>query len=169
MIMANARKYAGNTYYKLEELHDKPPVRERISLVAEEDGKYGKRLVATFESGKKLSLNATSVGNLIRDLGGETDEWNDHDVKVYAGEVAFQNGRADCILVEAIDVDKPIESRKALVERSPAKPVDAQSGGGGRHVMQPLSASPTTRQEHWGHGSGRWLYQHAHVRRQQRQ
>ena len=127
--MTNARKYVGGTYYKLEDLHGQPPALERICFVVEEDGKYGKRLVATFESGKKLSLNATSVGNLIRDLGDETEEWNDHNVKVYAGEVAFQNGMADCILVEAIDVDKPV-SRKALVERSPAKPVDLKSGGG---------------------------------------
>ena len=87
----------------------------------------------TFESGKKLSLNKTSVGNLRRDIDDDYDHWAGHEVKVFAGQVEFQNRQTDCVIVEAVDVDRPIpESRKAVVERSPAKPVDLKSGGGVR-------------------------------------
>jgi hypothetical protein len=122
--MPSALKYAGSSFVTLASLRDKPPLLERISFVQEEvDGKYGDRLVMTFESGKKLSLNKTSVSNLRRDVDDNYDLWTGHGVKVFAGQVEFQNRLTDCVIVEAVDVDKPIqESRKALVERSPAKP-----------------------------------------------
>jgi hypothetical protein len=104
--MTSLRKYGpANKFIKFEELHDKPPMRERIGLVKPELGKFGERLVLTFEpSGRMLSLNKTSVGNLLRDLGEDDSDWVGQLVEVYAGEVETQNGPADAILVRAVDV-----------------------------------------------------------------
>ena len=105
--MANARKYAGSPYVKLDHLRGKPPLRERIAFVAEETGNFGERLVVTFESGKRLSLNATSVGNLMSDIDADYDNWTGHDVEIYAGEVGFQGTKKDAVLVRMIDGDTP--------------------------------------------------------------
>jgi hypothetical protein len=109
--MPAAGKFAGSSYIKLEDLKNKPPLRERISFVKEEDGKYGAKLVLFFESGKKLSLNTTSVGNLIRDISEDCDDWPRHDFEVFAGEVDFQNGQANAVLVQLITGKK----RKAFI------------------------------------------------------
>ena len=111
--MANARKYAGSSYLKLGDLHGNPPLRETISYVAEETGKYGEKLVLFFESGNKLSLNRTSVGNLVRDIGPDSDDWAGHEVEVFAGEVDFQHGKADAVLVRLIATDTPPGAKKA--------------------------------------------------------
>jgi hypothetical protein len=105
--MANARKYAGSPYIKLDHLRGKPPLRERIAFVAEETGNFGERLVVTFESGKRLSLNATSVGNLMSDINADYDNWSGHDVEIYAGEVGFQGTKKDAVLVRVVDLDTP--------------------------------------------------------------
>lgn len=105
--MASASKYAGSRYIKLDDLHGKRPLRERISYAKEEEGKFGAKLVLFFESGAKLSLNATSVGVLIRDIGDDFDAWVGFDVQVYAGEVDTKSGRADAVLVRLIDGNTP--------------------------------------------------------------
>jgi hypothetical protein len=48
-------------WLNLEDLHDKPPIRERIGLVkVDTTGKFGERIVLTLEpSGQMLSLNKT--------------------------------------------------------------------------------------------------------------
>ena len=96
--MGNARKFAGSQFITLQSLKGRPSLHERIEFVTEEDGKYGQKLVVTFESGMRLSLNATSVGNLIRDIDTDFDNWVGREVTVRAGEVDFQNGKADAIL-----------------------------------------------------------------------
>jgi hypothetical protein len=118
--MASASKFAGSRYIKLDDLHGKRPLRERISYAKEEEGKFGAKLVLFFESGAKLSLNATSVGVLIRDVGDDFDTWNGHDVEVYAGEVDTKSGRADAVLVRLIDVDAPTTPGKPT---APSRPV----------------------------------------------
>jgi hypothetical protein len=51
-------------------------MQERIGAVKPETGKFGERLVLTFDpSGKMLSLNKTSVGNLLRDFGEDDSGW----------------------------------------------------------------------------------------------
>jgi hypothetical protein len=75
------------------------------------DDDYGKcqqiRRLALHQSGAKLSLNATSVGVLIRDIGDDFDAWVGFDVQVYAGEVDTKSGRADAVLVRLIDGNTP--------------------------------------------------------------
>jgi len=105
ITMTNLKRFGpGSKYLKLEDVHGKPPTHERIGLVKPENGKFGERLVLTFEpSGKMLSLNKTSVGNLLRDFGEDDSDWVGKLVEVYAGEVETQNGTADAILVRAAD------------------------------------------------------------------
>ena len=106
--MPSAAKYAGGGFITLDSLKGKPPLIEQIAVVKEETGgKYGDRLVLVFESGKQLSLNKTSVGNLRRDIDDNWDLWPSHTVKIFAGEVDFQSGTTRCVLVEGIDVDRP--------------------------------------------------------------
>ena len=114
----------GSKYLKLEDVHGKPPMRERIGLVKPEKGKFGERLVLTFEpSGKMLSLNKPSVGNLLRDFGEDDSDWVGKLVEVYAGEVETQNGTADAILVRAADLDATAAAKVA----KPAKAKSAKS------------------------------------------
>ena len=103
-IMVSARKYGfTNRFYKLEELHGGPALRECIELVqVNTAGKYGDRLELIFEpSGKKLSLNKTSVEVLIEAFGEETDNWPGRFVEIYAGEIDTKDGTQDAILVRA--------------------------------------------------------------------
>lgn len=133
--MTNARKYAGGSrYIKLDDLHESGPLREQIAVVKEEAGKYGDKLVLVFESGKQLSLNTTSVGNLIRDIDQDTDNWIGHFVEVYAGEVEFQNGMAGAVLVRLVDGDTslkpPIKTSAAPTSPTPPRKKTANSRRG---------------------------------------
>ena len=92
-------------------------------------GKFGAKLVLFFESGRKLSLNGTSVGNLIRDIGQDYDDWTAHDVKVFAGEVDFKHGKADAVLVELIDTDTPPPTSSKTPPEPPKKPTSKAAAG----------------------------------------
>jgi hypothetical protein len=127
--MVNLRKYGPtNKWLKLEDLHDKPPMRERIGLVKPDNGKFGERLVLTFEpSGQMLSLNKTSVGNLLRDFGEDDSNWVGQLVEVYAGEVETQNGPTDAVLVRGVtDVpaDAAIAAKAAKATKAAKKSND---------------------------------------------
>jgi hypothetical protein len=129
--MVNVKDYAGATFIKFDDLQD-GPLEEQIAAVNQENGQFGKRLVLAFETGRQLSLNKTSVTGLMLDLGPDSDDWIGHTVEVYAGQIKYQGAMKDAIRVRVVGVDKPEpEPRKALVERSPAKPTDLRSGGGG--------------------------------------
>jgi hypothetical protein len=128
--MANLRKYGPtNRFLKPENLLDKPPMRERIGLVEPDSkGKFGERLVVTFEpSGWKLSLNRTSVGNLLRDLGDDDSDWVGKLVEIFAGEVETQNGPTDAILVRVVPdapVDATIAAKATKTKAKTAKSSD---------------------------------------------
>jgi hypothetical protein len=130
--MPNIREYAGANFIKFDDLQD-GPLEEQIAAVNQENGQFGKRLVLAFETGRQLSLNKTSVTGLMLDLGPDSDDWIGHTVEVYAGQIKYQGVMKDAVRVRVTGLDKSEpEPRRALVERSPAKPVDAQSGGGVR-------------------------------------
>jgi hypothetical protein len=113
--MTSLRKYGpAGKWLKLEDLHDKPPLRERIGLVKIENGKFGERVVLVLEpSGQMLSLNKTSVGNLLRDFGEDDSGWVHQLVEIYAGEVETQNGPADAVLVRAVEGSTDAEPKPA--------------------------------------------------------
>jgi hypothetical protein len=124
----NLKKYGpAHKWLKLEDFHGKPPRRERIGLVKPDtSGKYGERLVLTFEpSGQKLSLNKTSVGNLLRDFGENDDDWVGKLVEISAGEVDGPQGTTDAIVVHGV-TDVPVDAAIAA-KAAKAKP---KAGGG---------------------------------------
>lgn len=84
-------------------------MREKIGLVKADNGKFGERLQLTLEpSGRMLSLNKTSVRNLINDFGDDDGKWKDKEIEVYAGKVEMQGGRqADAVLVKAAKSAQP--------------------------------------------------------------
>ena len=117
------KKYGpASKWIRLEDLHDKPPKRERIGDVKEDTtGKFGARLVVTFEpSGQMLSLNKTSVGNLLRDFGENDDDWVGKLVEIYAGEVDGPQGTTDAILVRGV-TDVPADAAIAAKAAKKAK------------------------------------------------
>jgi hypothetical protein len=112
--MTSLRKYASSgKYIKLDELLNKPPLREQIAFVKVEDGKFGERVVLVFESGRELSLNKTSVGNLMRDFGDEDNGWVGRSVEVYAGEVETKSGTMDAVLARAANASPADEAKPA--------------------------------------------------------
>jgi hypothetical protein len=119
--MVSLRKYGpGSKYIKLEELHDRPPLREQIAVVKIEDGQFGERVVLVFDqSGRMLSLNKTSVGNLMRDFGEEDDGWVGQFVEIYAGEVDGPNGKTDAVLVRAAADAPPAAEPVEPVQKKP--------------------------------------------------
>jgi hypothetical protein len=118
----NLRKYGpANKWLKLEDLHGKPPTRERIGAVRVEDGRYGERIVLVFEpSGKMLSLNQTSTGDLLNDLGENDDDWLGRTIEIFAGEVQTKNGMTDAILVRGLP-DVPADAAIAAKATKAAK------------------------------------------------
>ena len=60
--MTNLRRFGPiNKFIKLEDLKDRPPLVEKIGLVKPENGKFGERLVLTFEpSGRKTAPTSIS-------------------------------------------------------------------------------------------------------------
>jgi hypothetical protein len=125
IMTISLKKYGPiNKWLKLEDLHGKPPMRQRIGLVKVEDGKFGERVVLVFEpSGQMLSLNKTSVGNLLRDFGDNDDDWLGKLVEIYAGEVDGPQGKTDAILacgVTDVPADAAIAT-KAAVKAAKAK------------------------------------------------
>ena len=119
----NLKKYGpANKWLKLEDFHGKPPRQERIGLVKEDtSGKFGARLVITLEpSGQMLSLNKTSVGNLLRDLGENDDDWVGKTIEIFAGEIDGPQGTTDAILVHGVP-DVPVDAAMAAKAAKAAK------------------------------------------------
>jgi hypothetical protein len=115
-------------WLKLEDLHGKPPIRgERIGLIKVADGKYGERVVLVLEpSGKMLSLNKTSVGNLLRDFGENDKDWLGKTVEIYAGEVDGPQGTTDAVLVRGV-TDMPADAAIAAKGLKAAKEASKSS------------------------------------------
>ena len=120
--MTNLRKYGPtNKYLKLEDIADRPPRREQIGLVKIENGKFGERIVLVLEpSGQMLSLDKTSVGNLLRDFGEDDGDWLGKTVEVYVGEVATNSGTMDAVLVRGV-TDAPVDAAVAAKAMKAAK------------------------------------------------
>lgn len=95
-------------------------MREQIGCVQPENGQFGERLVLTFApSGRMISLNKTSVGNLLRDFGEDDSSWINQFVEIYAGTVQTKDGTADAVLVRA--ADRPADAAGAVKVARPAK------------------------------------------------
>ena len=112
-------KYLKRGFIKLEHV-ERGPLFERIEDVA--PGNYEK-LVVTFSSGAKLSLNQTNLGVLCNELGMNDREWLGADVKLFKGEVPTNNGPAPSVLLEVLAPDDsepaPTSNPKALANEIP--------------------------------------------------
>jgi hypothetical protein len=73
-------------------------------------GKFGK-LVLTFRSGRKLSLNKTNLKTLQKAYGMNSDDWIGKHVKLYVGELMGESGPVDSVLLAP--VSPPIIKQKA--------------------------------------------------------
>lgn len=84
------KKYTGSTFISLSDVED-GPLTLRIADIVE--GQFEK-LNLLFTSGERFSVNKTNLGRLIRELGDDTRDWRDADVKLFAGEFVDRQGNA---------------------------------------------------------------------------
>ena len=94
------RKFSGsNTFIKVEDVRS-GALHEKIAGVAV--GKFGKPDI-TFESGVKLSVNATNTKALIRAFGADSESWIGHDVELYLGSIEYQGRDQEAVLLRALE------------------------------------------------------------------
>ena len=84
--------------------------------------------MAFFESGRKLSLNATSVGILCRDIDQDTDHWTGRNIEIFAGEVDTKSGRTDAVLVRVLDGKTPLQPPTGPPKAPPPKMSAGRAG-----------------------------------------
>jgi len=89
-------KFAGPHFLNLDDLAN-GPLEEKIIDVQE--GRYG-RPDLYFESGNRLSLNATNVRTLIRLWGKDSQNYIDKTVKLYIGDVPFEGKPQPTVLIQ---------------------------------------------------------------------
>jgi Type III restriction enzyme, res subunit len=109
------RKFAGSSFYKVADVR-KGPVQEKIAGIVM--GKYGKP-DAVFESGSKLSLNATNVKTLIRASGTDSEFWRDQTIELFEGEIEYQGKPQEAVLLRAVST---LELEKKKKEKKARKP-----------------------------------------------
>jgi hypothetical protein len=93
------RKFSGSTFVKVADVRS-GQMQEKIASV--EIGQFGKPDI-TFESGAKLSINATNNKTLMRAFGTDSDGWIGHVVELYLGEIDYQGKPQEAVLLRAVD------------------------------------------------------------------
>jgi hypothetical protein len=129
------RKYSGSSFYKVEDLKDRPPLQLRIADV--DIGQYDRPDI-TFESGKKLSVNVTNNDTLVEAYGWESDSWIGHVIELSVGDGQFNGKPIKLIKVrpiskpehygEAKQTEPPVRRKP---EQPPASSFGARGAGGG--------------------------------------
>jgi hypothetical protein len=102
------RKYSGNTFYKVADVKD-GPVTEKIAGVVE--GRYQKPDLV-FESGAKLSINATNNKVLIRAYGADSEDMIGYTIELFLGSIEYQGKDQDAVLVRPISQPDPNAPKK---------------------------------------------------------
>ena len=110
MKMVDMRKYAGSAFIKCDDVRS-GPLQEKI--VSVEIGKYDKPNLI-FESGTRLSANATNVKTLVRAFGRDFDSWIGGEIELHLGTIEFQGKDQEAVLLRAI-------SEVAFGSSTPAK------------------------------------------------
>ncbi len=98
--MVDARKYFGSTFVTLKDVADGPL---RVTIDGVREGQYGK-LVANFEEGLSLSLNATNSRILAKAYGPETDGWLGHVIELFSDEIEFKGNLQPAVLVKPVSL-----------------------------------------------------------------
>jgi hypothetical protein len=117
-MMMDMRKYAGETFLKLEHVRS-GPLQATIAEVRL--GKFDKPNLI-LDDGQALSVNATNNSTLIRAYGPNSDDWLGKEIELYAGEVEFQGKQMEAVLV------RPISPPLKTSERTKLPPPEAAFG-----------------------------------------
>lgn len=106
------RKFAGSAFIKLEDDRDGLPRVETITSV--DEGNFG-RPVLKFETGERLTLNATNVKALINAYGADDRDWIGCEIELFVGQTKYQGQYKDSILVRPFSPEKePARSERAI-------------------------------------------------------
>jgi len=116
--MVSMKKYAGSQFLKLETLGDGERVETIAGIIEASAATYDKPILV-FKSGARMSLNKTNTSALCRDLGEDSEDWIEKEVRIYVGRVKFQGGLQDGLLIEALD---PISPPRKLQKKPLAAP-----------------------------------------------
>jgi hypothetical protein len=97
------REYAGSNFIRVDDVRGKP-WRGRIRSV-----KIGQhdRPVVEFDTGERLTLNATNTKLMINAYGADSRDWVSVEVELFAGETMFNGTPRESVLVRPISVVKP--------------------------------------------------------------
>jgi hypothetical protein len=90
-------KYSSN-FVKAADVEN-GPIRRKIAGVVE--GKYDKADVI-FETGDRLSVNATNNNTLMRLFGSDSDTWVGQEIELFLGEVKYQGTPQPAVRVRLI-------------------------------------------------------------------
>lgn len=93
------RKYSGSSFYKVDELKDRPPLQLRIADV--NIGQYDRPDI-TFESGRKLSVNVTNNETLVVAYGYDSDSWIGHVIELFVSDGEYNGKPIKLIKVQPI-------------------------------------------------------------------
>jgi hypothetical protein len=124
------RKYSGSSFYKVDELKDRPPLQLRIADV--NIGQYDRPDI-TFESGRKLSVNVTNNETLVVAYGYDSDAWIGHVIELFVGDGEY-NGKAIKVITVR-PISKPehygeADKQPEPVQRKPnVPPVSSRTRG----------------------------------------
>jgi hypothetical protein len=92
------KEYAGTKFVKTADVRGGPS-RERIAGIV--NGKYNKP-DAIFESGGRLSLNATNVRALMRVYGRDSEDWIGQEIELFLGETEVNGEKQEMVAVRPI-------------------------------------------------------------------
>jgi hypothetical protein len=123
------RKYSGSSFLKVDDLKDRPPLQLRIADVG--IGQYDRPDI-TFESGKKLSINATNNETLVDAYGWESDAWIGHVIELSVVDGQFKGEPIRLIKVRPISKSEhygEANKQPEPVQRKPVPPPAPKSLG----------------------------------------
>lgn len=113
------RKFSGSgTFVKCADVRS-GPLQEKIAGVV--IGKFDKPDVI-FQSGAKLSVNATNNRTLVRAFGVDSEDWIDQVVELFLGEIEFQGRLQEAVLLRPIS--KPEHKATKAAAKSKSSGID---------------------------------------------
>jgi hypothetical protein len=102
------------TFIGVADLRDGPQQKTIIGIA---EGQYGKP-VASFEDGRKLTINPTNNDILMGAYGADDADWIGMTVELAAGLRKYNGGDIDSVIVKPISPAKPPEARKPVPKQN---------------------------------------------------
>src|SRR6516164_4043461 len=100
----NMNQYVTSSWYKAEDIEPGVKIEEVVSLVDEttfEGDEYPTPYLA-FTTGKKVTLNQTRLGVMIRGFGPIDENWLGKTILVSRGEAPFGGKIVPAVKIEAV-------------------------------------------------------------------